>query len=102
MPVSLSRHFRKGSTCRSWSCFPPVWFEHPELRGRIGHEMYMAVYKAFNTEGIEVPYPKRELGLVESVREAGFEIFELESYKIYAASAPASFPIRIIKAICPN
>ena len=35
---------------------------------------------------------------VEAVRAAGFEIRSVESYKFYAPSSPATFPLRVIKA----
>ena len=34
---------------------------------------------------------------VESVKEAGFKLNSVEPYKVYAKSAPAVFPIRLIK-----
>jgi MscS family membrane protein len=37
------------------------WVENPELRGRILDSMNSAVYKRFLKEGIEIPYPKRDL-----------------------------------------
>ena len=41
------------------------WIEHPEYRGRITHELLMAVYKAFDREGIEIPFAKRDLYIKE-------------------------------------
>lgn len=37
------------------------WFEKPEDRGRIAHDLYMAIYKSFNAHGIEIPYAKQDL-----------------------------------------
>ena len=37
------------------------WIDHPELRGKLSHELYMVVYKTFAREGIEIPYPKRDV-----------------------------------------
>ncbi len=41
------------------------WIDHPQNRGRIGHELYMSVYKAFDEAGIEIPYAKRDLYIKE-------------------------------------
>lgn len=41
------------------------WIEHPEHRGRITHELLMAVYKAFDKAGIEIPFAKRDLYIKE-------------------------------------
>lgn len=37
------------------------WITRPEDRGRIIHELYMAVYKSFNQHGVEIPYTKQDL-----------------------------------------
>lgn len=42
-----------------------VWIEHPEDRGRIAHELYMAIYKRFAAEDIEIPYSKHDLYIKE-------------------------------------
>lgn len=41
------------------------WIVEPSLRGLVSHELYVAIYKRFNKEGIEIPYPKRDLYLKE-------------------------------------
>lgn len=41
------------------------WIEYPENRGRIIHELYMAIYKSFATEGIEIPYTKTDVYIKE-------------------------------------
>jgi small-conductance mechanosensitive channel len=38
-----------------------VWINEPVLRGRTLHELHRAIYKAFAREGIEIPYPKRDV-----------------------------------------
>jgi MscS family membrane protein len=38
-----------------------VWIEKPEDRGRIAHELYMAVYKSLAAAGIEIPYAKQDV-----------------------------------------
>ncbi|MBQ0832321.1 mechanosensitive ion channel family protein [Marinobacter sp.] len=37
------------------------WITKPEDRGRIAHELHMAIYKLFNEHGVEIPYAKRDL-----------------------------------------
>ena len=37
------------------------WIERPEDRGRISHELYLAVYDAFAAADIEIPYAKRDV-----------------------------------------
>ncbi len=39
------------------------WIDEPVLRGRVTHVLNMATYKAFAQEGIEIPYPKRDVYL---------------------------------------
>lgn len=39
------------------------WIDEPVLRGRMLHELNMAVYKRFAELGIEIPYPKRDVYL---------------------------------------
>lgn len=41
------------------------WIEEPELRGRLSHELYMQVYKAFDRAGIEIPYTKHDVYIKE-------------------------------------
>ncbi len=37
------------------------WIAKPVDRGRVKHELHCAVYKAFNSEGIEIPFPQTDL-----------------------------------------
>lgn len=42
-----------------------VWIDHPGDRGRILHQLYGAVYREFARNGVEIPYPKRDLYIKE-------------------------------------
>ena len=42
-----------------------VWIQHPEVRGRIRHDLFMAIYKKLTEEGIEIPYTKQDLYIKE-------------------------------------
>lgn len=46
------------------------WVENPIHRGRVLHELYMEVYKAFGREKIEIPYPKHEVFVQKFPTEA--------------------------------
>ncbi len=37
------------------------WIDHPVDRGRLRHELFVAVYKAFNANDIGIPFPTREV-----------------------------------------
>ena len=43
------------------------WVAQPAQRGLVTHELYMAIYKALNEAGIEIPFPQRDIW----VRDAG-------------------------------
>ncbi|HSH27998.1 MAG TPA: mechanosensitive ion channel family protein, partial [Wenzhouxiangella sp.] len=43
------------------------WVRRPVERGRISHELNMAVYDALNAAGIGIPFPQRDIW----VRDAG-------------------------------
>lgn len=38
-----------------------VWIDHPELRGRVRHDLLMNIYKDFNQRGIEIPFPQTDI-----------------------------------------
>jgi small-conductance mechanosensitive channel len=37
------------------------WIDHPELRGRIRHELHMNIYKGFAEAGVEIPFPQQDV-----------------------------------------
>ena len=47
-----------------------IWIDHPEQRGRIKHELLMEIYKAFDREGIEIPYSKHDVYIKETPASA--------------------------------
>lgn len=38
-----------------------AWVDTPVLRGRLLHELYIDIYKTFDEQNIEIPYPKHEV-----------------------------------------
>jgi small-conductance mechanosensitive channel len=42
------------------------WIAHPQQRGKVKHDVMMAIYRRLQQEGIEIPYPKRDLYLKEA------------------------------------
>jgi len=50
-----------------------VWIDHPELRGRIDHDLYMEIYKTFEREGVEIPYSKHDVFIKEMPARGGSE-----------------------------
>lgn len=47
------------------------WIDEPVLRGKLSHLLYMEVYKVFAKEGVEIPYPKRDVYLHQVPALAG-------------------------------
>jgi MscS family membrane protein len=39
------------------------WVRHPSERGLVSHHLYMDIYKALGREGIEIPFPQRDVWL---------------------------------------
>jgi MscS family membrane protein len=37
------------------------WVNHPSERGLVSHQLYMEIFKALGREGIEIPFPQRDL-----------------------------------------
>jgi MscS family membrane protein len=42
-----------------------AWIEQPQDRGRISHEIFVSIYKAFTVAGIEIPFSKHDLYIKE-------------------------------------
>jgi MscS family membrane protein len=38
-----------------------VWVAQPILRGRLSHELNCGVYKSFNANGVEIPFPQQDV-----------------------------------------
>lgn len=50
-----------------------VWIDHPELRGRVRHDLLMNLYKALNSNGIEIPFPQTDIHLRSMPEKGNFE-----------------------------
>jgi small-conductance mechanosensitive channel len=46
------------------------WVPDPVLRGRATHDLNVAIYRAFDEAGIEVPFPQREIRILGGSEEA--------------------------------
>jgi len=46
------------------------WINHPEDRGRITHSMYMKIHAGFREAGLEIPYPKRDITILEPASDS--------------------------------
>ena len=49
------------SALQVWTSELLAWVEQPVLRGRLEHELNRDVYKAFQEQGIEIPFPQQDL-----------------------------------------
>ena len=47
------------------------WVEKPVLRGRVSHALNAEVYKQFLKEGIEIPFPQRDVHIKSGLVPAG-------------------------------
>ncbi|MGE4619141.1 MAG: mechanosensitive ion channel family protein [Planctomycetota bacterium] len=46
-----------------------AWVAEPVLRGRVTHLLLKNIYKSFADQGIEIPYPKRDVYLKEKTKQ---------------------------------
>ena len=49
------------------------WIEHPELRGRVRHEVLLGIDRKFREEGIVIPFPQRDVHFSSPDSVAGSE-----------------------------
>jgi MscS family membrane protein len=47
------------------------WVHHPSERGLVTHQLYMEIYKALGREGIEIPFPQRDVWVRKVPGELG-------------------------------
>lgn len=40
-----------------------AWIDHPELRGRVRHDLLMNIYRNFNDNSISIPFPQTDIHL---------------------------------------
>ncbi|MEZ5347363.1 MAG: mechanosensitive ion channel family protein [Pyrinomonadaceae bacterium] len=49
------------------------WVEKPVFRGKVQHELNRGIYKRFQTEKIEIPFPQRDIHIKEAPPVSGKE-----------------------------
>ncbi|SEL59412.1 mechanosensitive ion channel family protein [Halomonas daqiaonensis] len=49
------------------------WVNHPSQRGLVAHQLYMHIYKALGSAGIEIPFPQRDIWLRDSGKPSSEE-----------------------------
>jgi small-conductance mechanosensitive channel len=45
------------------------WVDRPVLRGRVSHKLHTEIYKRFIAEGIEIPFPQRDIHIRSNSRD---------------------------------
>lgn len=50
-----------------------VWIDHPQMRGRIRHDLLKSLYKGLNQNGIEIPFPQTDIHLRSTPEEEGVQ-----------------------------
>jgi len=66
-PRARFRAFSDSSLDHELLC----WVEKPVLRGRVSHALNSEVYKQFLKQGIEIPFPQREVHIKSAPASAG-------------------------------
>ena len=60
-PRSRVRRFNDSSIDLELLC----WVEDPRLKGLVTHELFQAIYDAFERHGISIPFPQRDIHIVD-------------------------------------
>ena len=47
------------------------WINHPELRGRVRHDLLMEIDRRFRQEGIVIPFPQRDVHIMGGAQDEG-------------------------------
>jgi MscS family membrane protein len=63
-----------------------VWINHPSQRGTVTHDLFVDIYKTLSREGIEIPFPQRDLWL-RKAPEAVTQTAEVASRDANGATA---------------
>jgi MscS family membrane protein len=50
-----------------------AWIDHPELRGRVRHELLMNIYRNFNDNNIRIPFPQTDIHLRSMPEESALQ-----------------------------
>jgi small-conductance mechanosensitive channel len=46
------------------------WIDHPELRGRVRHELLLEIDRSFREHGVIIPFPQRDVHIKNSAKPA--------------------------------
>ncbi|MCO6510388.1 MAG: mechanosensitive ion channel family protein [Aridibacter famidurans] len=68
-PFARARFRAFGSSSLDYELL--CWVEKPVLQGLVLHELHREVYKAFNREGIEIPFPQQDIYVKQVARQEG-------------------------------
>jgi MscS family membrane protein len=47
------------------------WINHPEIRGRVRHELLLEIDRTFREQGVVIPFPQRDVHIKSSAGPAG-------------------------------